>query len=56
MKAPEEFEEKDLLAHVRDYLPHYAVPSNIHLVKEFPRTGSDKIDRNALRDQLNLSD
>ncbi|MFD0982678.1 amino acid adenylation domain-containing protein [Tropicimonas aquimaris] len=43
---------RDLAAAVARLLPHYARPDRIELVPEFPRTGSGKIDRRALAEQL----
>ncbi|MEP4474606.1 MAG: hypothetical protein ABJ024_06105 [Lentilitoribacter sp.] len=33
-------------------LPLYMVPSKIHILADMPRNTSDKIDRKALREQL----
>jgi amino acid adenylation domain-containing protein len=40
--------EKVLRSHAASLLPAYAVPDTIHLVEDFPRTSSGKIDRNSL--------
>jgi amino acid adenylation domain-containing protein len=44
--------EVELKQFLLDRLPWYAVPLNIALLREFPRTGSGKIDRRALREQI----
>ena len=36
---------EDLKLHCRKYLPVYAVPSDILILKSFPRTSSGKVDR-----------
>lgn len=43
--------EADLLSFLKTELPHYAIPERIHILKEFPRTGSGKINRQALKKQ-----
>lgn len=43
MTTPEE-----LIVHCRDRLARYCVPAEIHILQEFPRTSSKKIDRRAL--------
>ena len=40
---------QDLLKYLKTKLPWYAVPRNINIVKEFPRTTSGKIDRRELQ-------
>jgi amino acid adenylation domain-containing protein len=42
--------EPELLAYLKSRLPHYAVPHSIRFVDTFPRTGTGKIDRKALRE------
>ena len=44
-------EPKALLTFAGETLPWYAVPKTADLRSDFPRTGSGKIDRNALRQQ-----
>ncbi|PHN08612.1 amino acid adenylation domain-containing protein [Flavilitoribacter nigricans] len=44
--------EKDLIAALGDKLPWYALPQSIFELSDFPRTGSDKVDRPALKTQL----
>ncbi|MEL6524083.1 MAG: amino acid adenylation domain-containing protein [Chloroflexota bacterium] len=39
----------ELIAHMNDRLPHYAVPSKVKFMDSFPRTGSDKVDRRGLQ-------
>lgn len=41
-----------VLDRCRARLPGYAVPASIHIVTDFPRTGSEKIDRTALARRL----
>ena len=38
-----------LLKNVGQRLPHYSVPTVLHIRESFPRTGSGKIDRRALQ-------
>jgi acyl-coenzyme A synthetase/AMP-(fatty) acid ligase len=40
--------EHELIAYLRDRLPHYAVPQRIHFMQTFPRTGTGKVDRRIL--------
>lgn len=47
--APAEGGRPDLLKHARESLPYYAVPTEIMALVSFPRTGSGKIDRRAIR-------
>jgi amino acid adenylation domain-containing protein len=42
----------DLLRHMRTKLPAYALPREIFIVDEFPRTSSGKIDRRKIINQL----
>ena len=42
---------QDLLIYLKTKLPWYAVPRNINVVEEFPRTSSGKIDRRKLQIQ-----
>jgi amino acid adenylation domain-containing protein len=41
--------ERELIAYLNGRLPHYAVPQRILFMESFPRTGTGKIDRRALR-------
>ncbi len=41
----------ELIAHAGKMLPRYALPENVSIVDALPRTGTDKIDRTALRAQ-----
>jgi acyl-CoA synthetase (AMP-forming)/AMP-acid ligase II len=47
-------EAESLLAHCRAQLSAYKVPHAVHLVAEIPRTGSGKIIRYRLREQLGV--
>ncbi len=47
--TPAEGGQPDLPKHARESLPYYAVPSEIMALDSFPRTGSGKIDRRAIR-------
>lgn len=42
---------REIINHVKSILTHYAVPSKLHIIESFPRTGTDKIDRRALQAQ-----
>ncbi|BAO74615.1 amino acid adenylation domain-containing protein [Winogradskyella sp. PG-2] len=44
-----ELEIKVLKAHCAENLPKYAVPEHIYIMNEFPRTTSDKVDRNKIK-------
>lgn len=44
--------ESELIAYVRARVPHYAVPQRVRLLQRFPRTGTGKIDRKALRAEI----
>jgi amino acid adenylation domain-containing protein len=44
--------EQDIKRHVRENLPHYAVPENITVMDGFPRTGTGKIDRRQIQANL----
>jgi acyl-coenzyme A synthetase/AMP-(fatty) acid ligase len=37
--------EKHIKQFIGERLPRYAMPDSVHICNEFPRTGSDKIDR-----------
>ncbi len=50
-RAGQALAEADLAAALAQRLPPYAVPARIRVLDEFPRTGTGKIDRRALRDQ-----
>ncbi len=47
-----EVTERELLLHLGQRLPAYAVPTTIMVMDGFPRTGSDKVDRPALQREL----
>ncbi len=44
--------EADMKQALAERVPNYAVPTTIRYVDDFPRTGTGKIDRRALRDQV----
>ncbi len=46
--------EQALIAFLKGRLAHYAVPSTIRILDEFPRTGTGKIDRKVLQQEANL--
>jgi amino acid adenylation domain-containing protein len=48
-------EENALIAYLKGRLPHYAVPEQITVLQEFPRTGTGKIDRKALQQAVAAS-
>ncbi|WP_178989427.1 amino acid adenylation domain-containing protein [Winogradskyella schleiferi] len=43
---------KELEIHCAESLPKYAVPEQIYIMNEFPRTTSDKIDRNKIKTKI----
>jgi amino acid adenylation domain-containing protein len=51
LKTGETVQERDLKSHLANLLPWYALPQRILVLKEFPRTGSGKIDRRQLGEQ-----
>ena len=50
-KAGRELDVTVLTAHVAGQLPSYAVPERIHLLEQFPRTSTGKINRRELQAQ-----
>jgi len=42
----------ELKAHCKSQLPNYAVPDQIHVLDEFPRTSSGKIDLTKIKSKL----
>ncbi|MCB5205227.1 acyl--CoA ligase [Neorhizobium sp. T786] len=52
LKSPDSFDEQALLQHCRQRLSAYKVPDRIFIVNEIPRTGSGKILRVKLRENL----
>ena len=44
--------EKVLQIHCAKTLPKYAVPEHIYRMEEFPRTTTDKIDRNKIKELI----
>ena len=51
-KNPGLFDEQAFQKYCKEKLPAYAVPARIYILDIFPRTTSDKIDRNKLREQI----
>lgn len=49
LKHGSDLAEVDLVRHVAEQLPHYAIPVKIDIVNEFPRTSTGKIDRRQLQ-------
>jgi len=47
-----EDDEKVLKGHCFLHLPKYAIPEHIYIMKEFPRTTSDKVDRNKIKTKI----
>ncbi|MEM6299549.1 MAG: AMP-binding protein, partial [Bacteroidota bacterium] len=45
----------DLESFLRDHLSRYEVPKEIHFIKEFPETKTQKVDRKALETQLSCN-
>lgn len=43
--------EKDIIMYLKQRIPGYAIPANIKIRKDFPRTSSGKIDRRELQRQ-----
>ena len=43
---------KALQVHCAEHLPKYAIPQHIYIMKEFPRTTSDKVDRNKIKTKI----
>lgn len=48
LKTDADVSRDDLVNHCRNRMSQYAVPSEIHIIQAFPRTGSRKIDRREL--------
>ncbi|MFK8006476.1 MAG: amino acid adenylation domain-containing protein [Saprospiraceae bacterium] len=48
----EEMDEETLKTILKNSLPFYAIPERIFFMESFPRTGSGKIDRNAIKKEL----
>ena len=44
--------DREVLKHLRSLLPTYALPTRIVALDGFPRTGSGKVDRNALKEVI----
>lgn len=53
-KTESTIETKELTKYLKAKIPHYAVPSSISKLQIFPRTSSDKIDRNELSKEAML--
>ena len=47
--------DREVLKHLRSLLPTYALPATIVALDGFPRTGSGKVDRNALKELVALN-
>ena len=45
-------DEKDILDFCKIRLPTYSVPQSVEFLNRFPRTGSEKIDRNRIKEIL----
>ena len=45
-------DEAELIAYCREHLGGFKVPKSIVIVKEFPRTGTGKIQKHIIRDQV----
>ena len=48
----EEVKEEDLIVFLKTQLPFYAIPEQISILEEFPRTSSGKINRPAIKREL----
>jgi acyl-coenzyme A synthetase/AMP-(fatty) acid ligase len=48
----QDVEEKELIALLKEHLPWYAIPGSIFKLDDFPRTGTEKIDRPGLNKLL----
>lgn len=53
-ESKEEISYKELVVFLKAKLPHYAIPEQIYFVDTFPRTGSGKVKRSALKKQLQI--
>jgi acyl-coenzyme A synthetase/AMP-(fatty) acid ligase len=51
LKDNQNVAESELMTHLKNRLPRYAVPKKIDITENFPRTTSGKIDRRALQQQ-----
>lgn len=51
LKNGSQLHKSDLLRHLAERLPRYALPGQIDIVSDFPRTTSGKIDRRALQNR-----
>ncbi|MGH7506103.1 MAG: AMP-binding enzyme, partial [Longimicrobiales bacterium] len=49
LRAGEAADAVELMKHAASHLPPYAVPERIAIVRAFPRTSTDKIDRMRLQ-------
>ena len=47
-----ELDKKSLQRHLREYLPSYMIPSNIHFFPALPKNRNGKVDRRAIRNML----
>ena len=48
-------EASGLIGHCSGSLPSYAVPQTVHIINDFPRTGTGKIDRNEITKWIETS-
>lgn len=48
IRQHQDFNEKDLRAHLKKFLPDYMIPSSLMVVDQFPLTPNKKIDKNSL--------
>ncbi len=48
-----ELDTKDLITYMRSKMPHYMIPTRMIFIENFPLNKSEKVDRNALKAQLN---
>ena len=50
LKDPQAVSAPELMKHIKDKLPWYALPQKIRIMSAFPRTATGKIDRNILKE------
>jgi acyl-CoA synthetase (AMP-forming)/AMP-acid ligase II len=51
LKENENTHEAELMEHIAERLPSYAVPVNVHILDAFPRTSTGKVNRRVLQEQ-----
>jgi fatty-acyl-CoA synthase len=54
-RAGRQVEEEEIRAFARDRLAHFKVPKRVHVVHELPKTGTGKIQKFRLREQIAAS-